>query len=113
LHYRAFFFFFFSSSFFFFCSCYSHLELKASVKLSASLQLLNLRESVGLLGREISPSQGRYLIQTQNKRRHPCLEWDSNPRYHCSRGRRYFMPQIARLLWPALQILVKVILQNS
>jgi hypothetical protein len=26
-----------------------------------SLQFLNLRQSVGLLGREMSPSQGRYL----------------------------------------------------
>jgi hypothetical protein len=43
-----------------------------------SLQFLDLRQSVGLLGREISPSQGRYLTQTQNKRRYPYLEWDSN-----------------------------------
>jgi hypothetical protein len=37
---------------------------------------------VGLFGRMISPPQGRYLhrtTQTQKKRRHPCLEWDSNP----------------------------------
>jgi hypothetical protein len=32
-----------------------------------SLQFLNLRQSVGLLGRGISPSQGRCLTQTQNK----------------------------------------------
>jgi hypothetical protein len=37
---------------------------------------------VGLLGRGISPSQGRYLHTEQHKRRinahrHPCLEWDS------------------------------------
>jgi hypothetical protein len=32
-----------------------------------SLQFLNLRHSVGFLGRVISPSQGRYLTQTQNK----------------------------------------------
>jgi hypothetical protein len=42
-------------------------------------------QAAGLLARVISPSQGRYLHtgkQTQNKRthRHPCLEWDSNPR---------------------------------
>jgi hypothetical protein len=41
---------------------------------------LNLRHSVGLHGRGISPSQGRYLTQTQNKHRHACLEWGSNPR---------------------------------
>jgi hypothetical protein len=61
-------------------SCCSHLEHRASVKRFVSLQFLNLRHSVGLLGRVISPSQGRYLTQTQNKHRHPCLEWDSNPR---------------------------------
>jgi hypothetical protein len=26
-----------------------------------------------------------------NVHRHPCLEWDSNPRFQCSRGRRWFM----------------------
>jgi hypothetical protein len=30
--------------------------------------------------------------QTQNKRRRPCLERDSNPRSQCSSGRRLFMP---------------------
>jgi hypothetical protein len=33
------------------------------VKRFVSLQFLDLRESVGLLGRGISPSQGRYLTQ--------------------------------------------------
>jgi FAD synthase len=37
------------------------------VKPFVSLQFHNLRYSVGLLGRVISPSQGRYVIQTQNK----------------------------------------------
>jgi hypothetical protein len=27
----------------------------------------------------------------------PCLEWDLNPRFHCSR--RYFVPYIVRPLW--------------
>jgi hypothetical protein len=40
------------------------LEHRASVKRFVSLQVLNLRQSVGLLGRGISPSQGRYLRQT-------------------------------------------------
>jgi hypothetical protein len=40
-------------------SCCSHLELRASVKRFVSLQFP--RELVGLLGRGISPSQGRYL----------------------------------------------------
>jgi hypothetical protein len=48
-------------------SCCSHLEHRASVKRFVSLQFLNLRHSVGLLGRVISPSQGRYLTRTQNK----------------------------------------------
>jgi hypothetical protein len=37
------------------------------VKCFVSLQFLNLRHSVGLPGRVISPLQGRYLTQTQNK----------------------------------------------
>jgi hypothetical protein len=49
------------------CSCCSHLEHMAPVKRFVSLQFLNLRHSVGLLGRVISPSQGRYVTQTQNK----------------------------------------------
>jgi hypothetical protein len=61
-------------------SCCSHLEHRASVKRFLSLQFLHLRHSVGLLGRVISPSQGRYLTQTQNKHRHPRPELDWNPR---------------------------------
>jgi hypothetical protein len=38
------------------------------VKRFVSLQFLNLRQSVELLRRGFSPSQGRYLTQTQNKR---------------------------------------------
>jgi hypothetical protein len=45
-------------------SCCSHLEHRASVKRFVSLQFLNLWHSVGFLGRVISPSQGRYLTQT-------------------------------------------------
>jgi hypothetical protein len=43
------------------------------VKRFVSLQFLNVRQSVGLLGRGISPSQGRFLTQTQNKRRQTSL----------------------------------------
>jgi hypothetical protein len=46
-------------------SCSSHLEHRTSVKRFVSLQFLNLRLSVGLLGPVISPSQGRYLTRTQ------------------------------------------------
>jgi hypothetical protein len=52
-------------------SCYTHLEHKTSVKRFVSLLFLNLRQSVGLFGRGISPSKGRYLHrpkQAQNKR---------------------------------------------
>jgi hypothetical protein len=50
-------------------SCCSHLEHRAFVKRFVSLQFLNVRHSVGLLGRAISPSQDRYLTRTQNKHR--------------------------------------------
>jgi hypothetical protein len=61
-------------------SCCSRLEHRASVKRFVSLQFLNFRQSVGFLGRVISPSQSRYLHteqhKTQNKRRRtsmPCI----------------------------------------
>jgi hypothetical protein len=38
-------------------SCWSHLQNRASVKHFVSLPFLNLRHSIGLLGRVISPSQ--------------------------------------------------------
>jgi hypothetical protein len=44
-------------------SCCSHFEHGTSVKLFVSLQFLNLRHSIGLLGRVNNPSQGRYLTQ--------------------------------------------------
>jgi hypothetical protein len=59
-------------------SCCSHLEHKTSVKRFVSLQFLNLRQSVGLFGRGISPTQGRYLnrpTQTQNKCRQTSMPW--------------------------------------
>jgi hypothetical protein len=69
------------------------LEHRASVKRFVSLQSLNLGHPVGLLGRVISPSQGHYLTQTQNKHthKHPYLEWDSNPRSQRLSERRQFM----------------------
>jgi hypothetical protein len=69
-------------------------------------QFLDLfTQSVWLLGREMSPSQGRYLHTGQHRHRvnayrHPCLKWDLNrhpsflpgedssclrPREHCDR----------------------------
>jgi hypothetical protein len=89
----------------------------ALVDLDRFFSFLMCTQSLGLIGRGISPSQGRYLHTEQHKYRinsniHPCLEWDSNPRSHCSSGRRRFMPFAVRhfnLLWrilicPALYI---------
>jgi hypothetical protein len=56
-------------------SCCSHLEHTASMKCFISLQFLNLRQSVGLLGWVISPLQGCYLTQTQNKHRQTSMPW--------------------------------------
>jgi hypothetical protein len=67
-------------------------------------QFLDLfTQSVGLLGRGISPLQGRYLHTGQHKHRinayrHPCLKWDSNPRSQSLSERRQFMYQSARPL---------------
>jgi hypothetical protein len=53
---------------------YSLLQaLAASMKLSVSLQLLDLGQSVGLLGQVISSSQGLYLNtnrKTHTQRKH-------------------------------------------
>jgi hypothetical protein len=59
-------------------SCCSHLEHSASVKRFVSLQFVILSYSVTLLGRGISPTQGRYLhraTQIQNKRRQTSMPW--------------------------------------
>jgi hypothetical protein len=59
-------------------SCCSHLEDRASMKLFVLLQLLNVRQSVGsvgLLGRGISPSEGLFLTQSQNKRSQTHIPW--------------------------------------
>jgi hypothetical protein len=70
----------------------AQLEYWASVKRFVSLQFLNLRQSTELLGRGISPSQGRYLHKHRiNADKHPCLEWDSNPRSQRSREQRHFI----------------------
>jgi hypothetical protein len=63
---------------------------------------LILRQSIGLLGRGISPSQGCYLhkhgIESDI---HSCFEWDSNPRSQCSSERTQLMPYTAWPLWSA------------
>jgi hypothetical protein len=57
---------------------------------------LDLRYSVGLLGRVISSSQGLYLYTNKEKRtytnRHPYPEWNSNPRSRRPSERRQCMP---------------------
>jgi hypothetical protein len=61
---------------FFFDSCCSHLKHTAFVKRFVTHQFLNLRQSVGLLGRGISTPQDRYLTQTQNKHRQPWVGFE-------------------------------------
>jgi hypothetical protein len=70
-----------------------------SMKLSVSLRsfFLNLNQSVGLLGRVISSSQGLYLYtniekSTDTNTKHPCPEWDSNTRSRLPSERRQYMP---------------------
>jgi hypothetical protein len=68
------------------CLACAHSELINSESCEFCKQL------VGLLGRVISPTYGHYLrrtTQTQNKRRHPCLECDSNSRAPCLSGWRH------------------------
>jgi hypothetical protein len=83
---------------FFFLWLYSPIEASAaSMKLSVSLQLLDLGQSVGFLGRVINSSQGLYLYTNTEKRTHntntkqQCPEWDSNPRSPRPRERKHFM----------------------
>jgi hypothetical protein len=69
----------------------------ALVVLGRFFSFLIYTHSVGLLGRGISLSQGRYLHTEQHKHRinahrHPCLEWDSNSRSQFLSGRRWYMP---------------------
>jgi hypothetical protein len=74
-------------------------------------------QTVGHLGRGISPSQGRYLHTGQHKHRinadrHPRLEWDSNPQSQCSNGTRQFMPRIVRPPRSACQTIQHRILES-
>jgi hypothetical protein len=64
--------------------CLSIYGSTAIVDLGRFFNFLIYTQSVGLLGRGISPSQGHYLHTVQHKhrissQRHPCLEWDSKP----------------------------------
>jgi hypothetical protein len=58
---------------------------------------LDLRRSVGPLGRVISSSQGLYLHTNTEKRTHtntthPCPDWDSNSRSQLPNEQRQYMP---------------------
>jgi hypothetical protein len=72
---------------------------------------LDLSQTVGLLGRVISSSQGLYLNTGQYKHRktrtyieHPCPRRDSKPQSRPLSDRRLFMPQTARLPRPTLSL---------
>jgi hypothetical protein len=72
------------------------MALQPFVGLSPLFSFLIYTQSAGLLGRRISQSKNLYLYTEQHRHRisahrHPCLEWDSNPRPQCSSGRRQFM----------------------
>jgi hypothetical protein len=89
-----------------------HMALQPFVGTWPLFQFLDLLQSVGLLGRGISPSQGRYL-HTQdsanriNAHRHKYLKWNSNPRFQCLSGRKQFMPYTGRPVWSAHTTCIK------
>jgi hypothetical protein len=78
-------------------SIYLSMALEPFVGPWPLLQFLDLfRQFVRLFGRGISPLQGRYLHTGQHKHRinshkHPCLKWESKPRFHYLSGQRQFM----------------------
>jgi hypothetical protein len=93
---------------FFYLRLYSPIQaLAASMKLSVSLQLLHLGQSVGLLGRVISSSPGLYPYTNTEKlthntnTKHSCPECDWNPQSGRPQERKQFMPWTGRLPWPA------------
>jgi hypothetical protein len=64
--------------------------------------ILIYTQSVGLLGRGTNPTHGHCLhrtTQTQNKCRHPCLQWDWNALFQYSSGQRHFILHTPRPLW--------------
>jgi hypothetical protein len=74
-----------------------------------------IRHMVGLLGREISPSQGLYLHRTTQHRmtrdKNPYLERDSNQRSQQPTGQD---PRLtARPLWPASYLVVYKLWSSS
>jgi hypothetical protein len=93
--------------------CLSIYGSTVLVGLGRFFSFLMHTQSVGLLGRGISPSQGRYLHTEQHKHRinahrYSCLEWNSNPWSQCSSGPRRFMPWTARPLWSEDIVIINV-----
>jgi hypothetical protein len=75
----------------YFSICPSVYDSTALVDLGPFFSFLIYTQSVWLLGRGISLTQGRFLYTGQHKyrinaQRHPCLEWDSNPLSQSSSG---------------------------
>jgi hypothetical protein len=73
------------------------LWLHSPLDLDHFFSFLNLYTVGRILGRGISPSQGRYIHTEQHKHTinahgHPCLKWNLIPRSRCSSGRRQLMP---------------------
>jgi hypothetical protein len=90
---------------------YLSMDLQSLWILAAFSVSWSFTQSVGHLGVGISPSQGRYLHTEQYKHRinayrHPCLEWDSNPRSQCLSRWRRFMPETTRPLWSAVTVII-------
>jgi hypothetical protein len=94
-------------------SCLSIYGSTALVDHDSFFSFLIYTQSVGLPGRGISRSQGRYLhIQYKHKinaHRYPCLERNSNPRSQCSSVRRRFMPYTARPMRWAIILVARLI----
>jgi hypothetical protein len=94
------------------------LSLSVSLSLSLSVFPVAPTWSVGhpwnalfhfsflILKQSVGSARRKAATYTQSKRKHPCLEWDSNPRSQCSKGRRQFMLQTARPLWSAGIVLI-------
>jgi hypothetical protein len=69
------------------------LEHRASMKRFVSLQFLNSKRVGRTSWMGVSPLQGRYLYKHRiNTDKHPCLQWDSSPRFQRSSGRGHSMP---------------------
>jgi hypothetical protein len=85
-----------------------YLSIYGSTGLAAFSVSWSFTQSVGLLWRGISPSQGRYLhtgqhTHTTNSQPTSLAQVDSNPLSQCLSWRRQFIPYTARPLWWAWQ----------